>query len=191
MAGFGGGRERGIRLVEEAAATPSDVQTNAKFALVVIYNRERRYAEALRIVQQLQQRFPRNRLLWLEAASTALRAGRPVEANAAIEQGLTMFAGDSRPRAFGEAARWRYQHGLSLAAMNLNAAAETEFRAALNTECQPWLRGRTLLELGKLIQLSNGGTSVPAEARQAVDLCSAAKDEACVKEARALMRRSR
>ena len=191
IAGFGGGRERGIRLVEEAAATPSDVQTNAKFALVVIYNRERRYAEALLIIRQLQQQFPRNRLLWLEAASTALRAGRPVEANAAVEQGLAMFAADSRPRAFGEMARWRYQHGLSLAAMKQNAAAEEEFRAALSTESQPWLRGRTFLGLGKVLLLANGGTSVPAEIRQAADLCSTAKDEVCAKEARSLMRRSR
>lgn len=189
IAGFNGGRERGIRLVEEAASAPSDVQTNAKFSLVVLYNRERRYAEALRIIQQLQEQFPRNRLLWLEAAGTALRSGRPAEANAAIERGLAMLAADSRPRAFGETARWHYQHGLSLAAMKLNAAAETEFRAALTTECQTWLRGRTYLELGKLASRASGGTHVPAEARQAVNLCSAAKDELCVKEARALMRR--
>ena len=66
--------ERGLRLVEEAAAYPSDVQTNAMFTLIVIYNREGRYDDALRVIGELQRRYPRNRLLWLEAASTALRA---------------------------------------------------------------------------------------------------------------------
>ena len=40
IAGFGGGKDRGLRMVEEAAAFESDVQTNALFTLIVIYNRE-------------------------------------------------------------------------------------------------------------------------------------------------------
>ena len=74
LTGFSGGRERGIKMVEEAAQYPSDVQTNARFSLVVIYNRETRYEDALRVIGELQRQFPRNRLLWLEQASTALRA---------------------------------------------------------------------------------------------------------------------
>ena len=80
LAGFGGGRERGLQLVEEAAGYPSDVQTNARFMLVLMYNREARYADAMRVIEQLQRQYPRNRLLWLEAGGTALRAGRPAEA---------------------------------------------------------------------------------------------------------------
>ena len=48
LAGFGGGRDRGLRMVEEAAGYPSDVQTNARFTLIVIYNREARFDDALR-----------------------------------------------------------------------------------------------------------------------------------------------
>ena len=45
-----------------------------------------------------------------------------------LGQGLTRLAGDRRPRAFGEMARWNYQHGLALAALGkLNDAANTEF----------------------------------------------------------------
>ena len=50
LAGFDGGRERGIALIEAAAAYPSDVQANALFTLVVIYNREGRYDDALRAI---------------------------------------------------------------------------------------------------------------------------------------------
>ena len=44
--------QRGLRLVEAAAAYPSDVQTNARFTLIVIYNREGRFDDALRIVER-------------------------------------------------------------------------------------------------------------------------------------------
>lgn len=107
IAGFGAGRESGLRLVEEAALYPSDVQTNALFTLILIYNREGRHHDALRIIGELQRRYPRNRLLWLEAGNTALKAGRPAEALAAIDAGLAMLARDPRPRAPGEEARWR------------------------------------------------------------------------------------
>ena len=109
IAGFDGGRAEGIRLVEEAAHYPSDVQTNAEFTLILIYNREGRHHEALRIIERLQRRYPRNRLLWLEAASTALRAGSTDAALAAVDEGLARLAADPRPRAFGEDSRWRRQ----------------------------------------------------------------------------------
>ena len=40
VAGFGGDREYGVRLVEDAARYPSDAQTDAKVALLLLYNRE-------------------------------------------------------------------------------------------------------------------------------------------------------
>ena len=60
--------------------------------------------DRVRVIGQLQRQYPRNRLLWLEAASTALRAGRPADARQALEEGLAKLAGDPRPRAFGEGA---------------------------------------------------------------------------------------
>jgi tetratricopeptide (TPR) repeat protein len=107
IAGFDGGRDIGLKLVEEAAAYPGETQTNARFALVLLYNREGRHADAARIISELQKRHPRNRLLWLEAAGTALRAGRPADALAALDAGLARLADDPRPRASGEEARWR------------------------------------------------------------------------------------
>ena len=80
LAGFGSGRERGLRLVEDASRYPSHVQSNALFMLVLLYNREARYDDALHVIVELQSRYPRNRLLWLEAGGTALRAGRPAVA---------------------------------------------------------------------------------------------------------------
>src|SRR5262249_12425008 len=62
VAGFGGGREKGLQLVENAAAFPGDNQTDARIALILLYNRERRYDAALAQLEQLRTRYPRNRV---------------------------------------------------------------------------------------------------------------------------------
>ena len=107
--GLGGGRERGIQLVEAAAAYPSETQTNARLALVAIYNREGRYEDAVRLLVDLQRRYPRNRLLWLEASAAAARARRSHEASRFIADGWRKFTEDSRPKAPGEEALWHRQ----------------------------------------------------------------------------------
>ena len=120
LAGFSGSRDAGLALVEDAARYPSNVQVNAMFTLILIYNRESRYDDALRVIETLQQRFPRNRLLWLEAADTNLRARRFRAAQAAVEQARSRMAGDNRPRAPGEDARWQdaYDRALKLGIRN-------------------------------------------------------------------------
>ena len=130
LAGFGGSRENGLRLIEEAAFQSSDVQANALFTLILIYNREGRHADAFRVIAELQRRFPRNRLLWLEAANTSLKAGRPDEAIAAIDKGLAMLARDPRPRAFGEESRWQEVRNAALKAREANAHGNTTRRSA-------------------------------------------------------------
>ena len=189
LAGFGGGRERGLRMIEDAAGYPSDVQTNARFTLIVIYNREKRFDDALRVVAELQQQYPRNRLLWLEAGSTALRAGRPEAARRSLEHGLAMVAGDPRPRAFGELARWGYAYGAALVALKEIDAAHRALVAGLEDPSRPWVEGRIRIELGKLADLAGNRPGAIREYRHAIRLCGGDDDEACVSSARALVER--
>lgn len=188
LAGFGGGRERGLRMVEEAASYPSDVQRNAQMVLILIYNRAGRYHDALRVIRELQQRYPRNRLLWLEEAGTALRARRLAEARTAIEAGLARLPGDGRTRAPGEEARWRYTHGAILVALRHTELARTELDAALGASTRDWLRGRIHLEQGKLADLSSDRTRAREQYRDAARLCREDDDSICEKEASALSR---
>ena len=188
LVGFGGDRERGLRMVEDAARYPSDAQPNALFTLILMYNREARYDDALRVIGELQQRFPRNRLLWLEAGNTELRAGRPAEANAALEEGLARLSCDPRPRAFGEDARWRYAHGAALLALKNSVAAERELRAALAGATRDWVRGRVHKELGKLADLAGNHSRALDEYRLADRLCRQDHDGHCSDEVKKLMK---
>src|SRR5258708_3115839 len=60
VAGFGGGKEKGLHLVEEAAAYTGENQTDARFALTLLYNREKRYDDALKQLAVLRETYPRN-----------------------------------------------------------------------------------------------------------------------------------
>ena len=131
VAGFGGDKERGLRMIEEAAASRTEASADARFALVLLYNRESRYADALRVLGELQRAFPRNRILWLEAGATALRAGRAAEAEQFLSEGLKRLASDSRPRMFGEEALWLQKRGAARVALNrLDEAAADLARGA-------------------------------------------------------------
>jgi len=188
LAGFGGGKERGLRLLEEAAAVESDVQTNALFTLIVIYNREERYDSALRVIERLQRMYPRNRLLWLEQGSTALRALRGADARAALEQGLALLARDPRPRAFGEEARWRWAYGASLVLANRTDAADRELRQSLTLDGPAWLKGRAHKELGKVEDLRGNRAAAIEHYRQAARIGKAEHDPASSDEAARLLK---
>jgi len=188
LAGFGGGKERGLRLVEDAAAQESDVQTNALFTLIVIYNREQRYDAALRVITRLQAMYPRNRLLWLERGSTALRAGRGADARAVLEEGLARLSTDSRPRAYGEEARWRCAYGSSLVLSGRIDDANRELRQSLALEGAPWLRGRVYKELGKVEDLRGNRAAAIEYYRDAVRVGKAEHDSASSDEAARLLK---
>ena len=187
LAGFGADRARGLQLVEGAAAYGSDSQTDALFILIVLYSRENRYDDALRAIRELQRRYPRNRLLWLEAGTTALRAGRADDARVALEQGLAMLSADTRPRALGEVARWRWSYGSVLLALKRRDQADGELRLALAAAGPDWIHGRARRELGKLADLAGDRPRAIGEYRAAAALCHAGRDEPCADEAKRLI----
>jgi tetratricopeptide (TPR) repeat protein len=188
VVGFGGDRERGLRMIEEAAAFNGDNQEDARFALVLLYNREKRYDEALAQLATLRQRYPRNRLAWLEAGATALRAGRLADANRLLDEGLARVATDRRPRMYGEDAIWYYKRGAARAAVGRTAEADADLRRALSVEGRKWVYGRAHLELGKLALKSGDRTRANEHLSTAVKLCEADNDPAFASEAKQLMK---
>jgi tetratricopeptide (TPR) repeat protein len=170
VVGFGGDGQLGLRMIEEAAAYPGDSQIDAKFALLLLYNRERRFGDALKVIRELQGLFPRNRLLWLEAGATELRRKRPADAEAELTAGIDRLPRDPRPRAFGEEALWYYKRGVARVLLGHLQDAETDLRASLASPGRDWVHGRARTELGKVADLRGDRARAVGEYRTAIAL---------------------
>ena len=163
MAGFGGDKEKGLSLIAAAANYPSLSQPDARFALVLLYNREGRFAAAQTQLDELRKVYPRNRLLWLESGATYLRAGKPAEADAVLTEGMRMLAADGRPRMLGEDGHWFYERGMARVRQRRAADAIADLTEALKHEQLGWVRTRTYLELGKAADLAGNRSGAVAE----------------------------
>lgn len=183
-AGFGGGRERGIRMIAEAADYPGELQVEARFALILVYNRERQYDAALRVLETLEREYPRNRLIILEKASTMLRGQRYADADRVLSDGLATFAGDRRRRIPGEEALWRYKRGSARLGAGRRDEASKDLRAALESAPADWVAGRSRVELGKAAEQGGDRSGARGEYQQAMALCERGNDPACVEDAR-------
>jgi tetratricopeptide (TPR) repeat protein len=188
VAGFGGGKDRGLRLIEQAAAGKGEDRTDAMFALVLLYNRERRYADALRILDELRRRYPRNRLVLLEAGATATRANQPVDAEALLTAGIAMLARDARARFPGETGLWHYKRGAARVLLNRREQALADLRMAVQPDAAGWVRGRAHLELARLALRENRHDDARREAALAADECAKDHDPICVDQAKPIVK---
>lgn len=187
VAGFGGGKEHGIKLLQQAASGGGEARTDALFALILIYNRERRFDEALKVLGTLRRLYPRNRLVVLEQGATALRGGRAAEAEQILSEGFAMFQRDERRRIPGEEALWRYKRGAARAVLGRQDALD-DLRAAATADAQAWVAGRARVELAKLALRDGDTPAAVAQLKLAESLCQNGNDQTCVEEARKLSR---
>jgi len=85
MVGVRGNKKRGITrlqtIIEKNAVTDDD----ARILLVAIYRNEKRYDDALSLLEQLSSKYPNSYLLKLERASTLVTLNRSDEAYAVFE----------------------------------------------------------------------------------------------------------
>ena len=179
---------RACKLIEEAAAYGGDNQDDARFALILLYNREKRYDDALKQLATLRERYPRNRLVWLESGSTQ-PARRPGRRRRAIpDEACARFADDTRPRMFGEDALWYSKRGAARASLGRSAEARADLEKALTLEGRKWVHGRAHLELGKLALKDGNRAAANEHLRTAVRLCESDNDETTAAQAQRLIR---
>ena len=188
VVGFGGDKDRGLQMIEEAAAYKGENEEDARFALILLYNREKRFDDALRELRVLQTRYPRNRLVWLEMGATNLRAGHVAEAVRLLEEGSALFANDVRPRMYGENAIWALKRGTARAWAGRTADAQADLKQALTIEGRKWVQGRAHLELGRIQLKAGNKAAAKPEFQAAITLCESDNDQVYADEARRLMR---
>ncbi|HEX9002458.1 MAG TPA: hypothetical protein VGB07_21305 [Blastocatellia bacterium] len=123
LAGVRGNKKRGIErlqtIVEKDAATADD----ARVMLLAIYQNEKRYEDALALLQQLSAKYPASYLLKLETASTFVTLKKPKEAFAAFEDLL------KDPAAAGAVDLVHYQYAEALALNQEHKLAAEHFLA--------------------------------------------------------------
>jgi hypothetical protein len=175
LAGFGGGKDRGIELVEAAERDPQ-TRVEARTALVLIYTREHRDRDALRLLTELASEFPRNRLFVYEQGAAALRAGQSARANDILTQGIEALSRDERPKIPGEQAMWLYKRGTARLAMHRPADAVADLEHALGTGPVDWIRGRIEVALGQAADLTGTRDRAIEWYRRAADTSRRADD---------------
>ncbi len=181
LAGFDGGKEDAIRMLADAARRSTEVRSEAQFALVLLYNREREFSLAHGVLRNLRRSFPRNRLLWLETASTWLRDDRPALADLILSHGFRRLEQDGRPRMMGEEAIWRLKRGTARVALGDTEEARGDLAIAARNGAATWVRGRAHLELGKLDNLLGEHQRARGHYIRSRQICNEAGDRGCAR----------
>lgn len=186
LVGFDGGKEEALRLIEQAAAYPGDSESEAKFALVLLYNREKEFDRAQRVLSELKRRYPRNWLVWLESASTWLRDERARMAERDLTLGFEKLVNDDRPRMFGEDKVWLLKRGTARVDLSKLDDARVDLEAARTGQTTEWVQGRATIELGKIADLEGNRALARSEYDRGRKLCDRANDRRCVSLAKTL-----
>lgn len=144
--GARGSKKRGLATVERVSTQGRNAVDQAKTLLIVLYTRERRYAEAAALAQDFAARFPRNYLYRLEAAD-ALASQYTLDQKSktgptdprSLEQALALFETLLHDKAVaGTAARTfdliHYKYGEALLKAGRPDQAAQEFLAAAKVE---------------------------------------------------------
>ena len=186
LAGFDGDKPKAIKLLENASKDPMS-HIDGKTALVLIYSREGRHLEAMRLAGELAKELPGNRLFVLEQGAAAIRAGKASDADAILTGGLATLDKDTRPKLPGERALWLYKRGLARLNQNLPPVATEDLRQALANKPEPWVEGRTRVALGQLADLAGRRVEAIGEYNKARAICRNV-DQMCADESRKYLR---
>ena len=187
VAGFGGGKAKGISMLESAVAGRGEGHLEAAVSLLLILRprgparRRRRARDAPRAGISAEPPLHargrvggRPRRSWPGGSTRSSRAGsrhsRPTP----------------RPQFPGERALWLMKRGMARTEEGRLNDATRDLRAALAEASPAWIAGRSHLELGRIADLEGRRSDALAEYRQSRGLCTSAHDDPCVNDANRL-----
>jgi tetratricopeptide (TPR) repeat protein len=124
----------------------------------------------------------------LEAGATAIRARLFAQADRVLSEGLTRFATDPRPKAFGEEATWYYKRGVARIALGNVAGAQADLQRAQSLPARSWVTARIRLEQGKLEDLAGRRERALAAYREALRGAESSNDPSTSREAQRLLK---
>jgi tetratricopeptide (TPR) repeat protein len=145
MFGFRGSKKRGLATLERVAHEGKWVHDEAKTLLIVLYTREKRFAEAAAYARQLAAKYPRNYLYHLETADALVSqaaleraANQTTATTAAEEEAFATFESLLKDKTLRDTAAREfdlihYKYGEALLTAGLYEKAAREFLASANT----------------------------------------------------------
>lgn len=175
------GKDIGIQELEAVAAKGKIASTDAKMILVVVYTREKRYEEALRLLEELHSRYPRNFPFELATASLYGKMQKWDDSERVYEQILGKI--HSSTDGYERLRRARVLSVLGMNDINNHQSekATGAFQQVLSTnDATANEKGRAHLWLGKLFDSKGDRTQALEhyEALQALDCNPELKAEA-------------
>jgi len=157
FAGFRGDRERGVESLKQVATQGRVNRVDAEVLLCAIYRRERRAKEAVPLLSDLIQRFPKNFLLRLELVQMYGDLGEKDKALAVIGDvdrlkrektpGYERLAEEKLRYTRGNLRFW--YNDLDLALEDLQVVTTNPSAVDLNTSQYAWLRTGQIYDLKK------------------------------------------
>jgi tetratricopeptide (TPR) repeat protein len=126
--GLRGNKARGIATLERVVKEGHYNSDDARIVLATIYEREKRYEDAVAILRELQDRHPTNCLPQLEIAALMVRTNRHEEALKIFEQ---LLSGENKQQS---ADLIRFHYGDALIAMGKLGEASQQFLALAETK---------------------------------------------------------
>jgi predicted Zn-dependent protease len=85
VVGFRGSKKKGLGLIEQVTREGRWSSEDAKTLLIVLYTREKRYADALALARELSGKYPRNYLFRLELADALVSQAEVERSNKNVE----------------------------------------------------------------------------------------------------------
>lgn len=141
--GFRGSKKRGLAMLEQVAKEGRWSQDDAKSVLIILYTREKRFAEVITLARELSAKYPRNYLLRVETADALVSlAGvkrKEKDLAGAVQAEKEAFATfDELLRDRNTAARAldliHFKYGEALLIAGYNERAAKEFLAATKVD---------------------------------------------------------
>ncbi len=170
--GIRGDQQRGLSNMERAANESVFSRPDARTMLVLIYTRENRYEDALRVLGDLSKEYPENCLIPMDAAVLTLQLGRTDEAIATYAGLVERVRKQPVQTACPQPSRILNRLGIAYRWKGDLTAALTTFDRAVSVTGDVSGRTRAQLERGKTLDLMGRR----AEAVQQYELVRAQPD---------------
>jgi tetratricopeptide (TPR) repeat protein len=153
IAGVGGNKEKGLELLRAAAAGGIVTRVESRTALSLFLRHDARYPEAIAVEHSLAQEYPHDYLFRLEEANLTKDEGNGPGAIAIYR---TVLADARKPGYFVDPRLQMALFGLADTERGQNDirdAANHYLEASQQPNCSDWLRRRTQLNAGQMLDL--------------------------------------